>query len=217
VSAGGLEPAAFVRRETALARPPLVPELTLHLADAALALWQATEATLGRIGLPPPFWAFAWPGGQALARHLLDHPALVAGMRVLDFGAGSGIGALAAARAGAARATAAEIDAFAVAAIGLNAAHNGLAVTITTDDALAAPPDADVLLLGDMCYERPLAERATRWARTAASAGVMVLLADPGRAYRPTDGLEELARYIVPTSLDLEDRPERETVVWRLT
>lgn len=210
------DPADFVRRETSIASAPLVPELRLHLADAALGLWQATEDELGRIGLPPPYWAFAWPGGQALARHLLDHPALVAGQRVLDFGAGCGIGALAAARAGAASVIAADIDEFAAAAIALNAALNDVTVAIETADVLAAPPRADLLLLGDMCYERPLAERVTEWARAAARAGVTVLLADPGRAYRPTDGLQELARYVVPTSLDLEDRTERETVVWRL-
>jgi predicted nicotinamide N-methyase len=209
-------PEDFIRRETTVATAPLVPELRLHLADAALALWQATEATLAQTNLPPPFWAFAWPGGQALARHLLDHPALVAGRRVLDFGAGCGIGALAAARAGAQRSTAAEIDPFAAAAIVLNAQLNGLRVTVSTGDVLAAPADADTLLLGDMCYERPLAERVTTWARAAARTGITVLLADPGRAYRPTDGLVELARYVVPTTLDLEDKTERETVVWRL-
>ena len=206
-----------MRRETSVATAAIVPELRLHLADAALGLWQATEAVLDRIGLPPPYWAFAWPGGQALARYLLDHPATVAGRTVLDFGAGCGIGALAASRAGAARVIAAEIDGFAAAAIRLNAALNGLAIEIATDDVLARPPDAELLLLGDMCYERPLAERATAWARAAAKAGVTVLLADPGRAYRPTEGLDELARYDVPTSLDLEDRTMRETVVWRLT
>ncbi len=216
MSATAVDPAEFVRRETTVVAASLVPELRLHLADAALELWQATEATLGRIGLPPPFWAFAWPGGQALARHLLDHPDLVAGRAVLDFGAGCGIGALAAARAGAARVIAADIDEFAAAALALNAALNGLALTITTDDVLGAPPDADIVLLGDMCYERPLAERALAWARAAAASGITVLLADPGRAYRPTDGLAELARYVVPTSLDLEDKTERETVVWRL-
>ena len=217
MSALAVDPAEFVQHQTTIARAPLVPELRLHLADTALELWQATEDVLGRIGLPPPFWAFAWPGGQALARYLLDHPDAVAGRRVLDFGAGSGIGALAAARAGAARTVAADVDAFACAAIALNAALNDLAVTITTVDVLGAPPDADIVLLGDMCYERPLAERALPWARAAAAAGVTVLLADPGRAYRPSDGLAELTRYTVPTSLDLEDRTTRETVVWRLT
>jgi predicted nicotinamide N-methyase len=206
-----------VRRQTVIGNAPLVPELRLHLADSALQLWEATEETLGRIGLPPPYWAFAWPGGQALARYLLDHPAIAAGRPALDFGAGCGIAALAASRAGAARVTAADIDRFAAAAIRLNAALNRLTVEITTDDVLGRPPAADLLLLGDMCYERPLAERVTAWGRAAAAAGVTVLLADPGRAYRPTDGLEELARYAVPTSLDLEDRTERETVLWRVT
>jgi len=220
VSLAAADPTDFVRRQTTVACAPLVPELALHLADAALELWQATEAALDRSGLPPPYWAFAWPGGQALARYLLDHPDAVAGRTVLDFGAGCGIAALAAARAGAARAIAAEIDPFAAAAIALNATLNGLTVTIERRDVLDAPPGvewgADIVLLGDMCYERPLAERALTWARTAARAGTTVLLADPGRAYRPTDGLDELARYTVPTSLELEDRTERETVVWRL-
>jgi predicted nicotinamide N-methyase len=216
VSLDTADPAEFVRRQTVIGTAPLVPELRLHLADAALPLWEATEATLAETGLPPPYWAFAWPGGQALARYLLDHPATVAGRAVLDFGAGCGIAALAAARAGASPVTAADIDLFAAAAIRLNAALNGLAVTITTGDVLGAPPQAEILLLGDMCYERPLAERTTAWARAAAAAGITVLLADPGRAYRPTDGLDEFARYAVPTSLDLEDRTMRETVVWRV-
>ena len=205
-----------MRRQTVIAAAPLVPELLLHLADSALPLWQATEAMLDRIGLPPPYWAFAWPGGQALARYLLDQPATVLGRTVLDFGAGCGIGALAASRAGAARVIAAEIDGFAAAAIRLNAGLNGLTIEIATNDVLSRPPAVELLLLGDMCYERPLAERATAWARAAVRAGVTVLLADPGRAYRPTEGLRELARYVVPTSLDLEDRTERETVVWQL-
>lgn len=210
------DPADFVRRETAIAAPALVPELRLHLADAALPLWEATEATLGRIGLPPPYWAFAWPGGQALARFLLDHPAICAGRSLLDFGAGCGIAALAAARAGATPVTAADIDRFAQAAIRLNAALNGLAVAVTGDDLLDTPPTVDLVLIGDMCYERPLAERTTAWARAAVRGGATVLLADPGRSYRPSDGLIERARYDVPTSLDLEDRTERETVVWQV-
>ena len=208
------DPAAFVIAETKIAAAPLVPELLLHLADAALPLWQATEDTLAATNLPPPYWAFAWPGGQAMARLLLDRPELARGKRVVDFGAGCGIAGLAAARSGAAAVTAIDIDDFACAAIALNARLNQVSLAI----AAAPPPHAatDLLLFGDMCYERPLAERVMGWARTGLAAGVTVLLADPGRAYRPTDGLTEIARYTVPTSLDLEDRETRETIVWRL-
>lgn len=210
------DPAAFIRAQTRLRAASLVPELRLHLADAALPLWEATEATLAETGLPPPYWAFAWPGGQALARLLLDQPALAHGRRVLDFGAGCGIAALAAARSGAAQVTAADIDPFARAAVQLNAAANGLAVATTGDRVTERPVDADLLLIGDMCYERPLAELVMPWAHRAAAAGVDVLLADPGRNYRPTAGLADIGGYDVPTSLDLEDRPVRATRIYRL-
>jgi predicted nicotinamide N-methyase len=181
-------------------------------------LWQATEAELARTQLPPPYWAFAWAGGQTLARHILDHPELVRGRSVLDFGAGSGLLAIAAAKAGAAAVTAAEIDPFAAAAIGLNAALNGVAVAIEPADLIGRlPAPWQVVLVGDMCYERPLAERLTLWLRALAGAGALVLLGDPGRAYLPRDGLVELARHKVPTPLDLEDRTTREGVVWRMT
>jgi predicted nicotinamide N-methyase len=209
--------ADFIRANTAVATPPLVPEIRLHLAGEITPLWQATEASLQRDQLPPPYWAFAWAGGQALARHVLDHPALVRGKRVLDFGAGSGLLALAAVKAGAAETTAAEIDAFAAAAIALNAALNGLPVAVARDDLIGRRPVPwDVVLVGDMCYERPLAERLTQWLRRLAQAGTMVLLGDPGRTYLPKEGLIELARYDVPTPLDLEDRALRVGVVWRL-
>jgi predicted nicotinamide N-methyase len=211
MSAG--DPDAFIRAETSIAAASLVPEIRLHLADRALPLWEATEATLAARNLPPPYWAFAWPGGQAMARLLLDRPALVRGKRVVDFGAGCGIAALAAAKNGAATVTAIDIDGFARAAIAMNAALNDVAIQIA--DCLPEPV-CDLLLLGDMCYERPLAERVMGFARAALGRGTMVLLADPGRAYRPQDGLEELARYQVPTSLDLEDREIRETLVWRM-
>jgi predicted nicotinamide N-methyase len=206
----------FVRANTAMGAPALVPEIRLHLASELTPLWHATEASLARDQLPPPYWAFAWAGGQALARHLLDHPALVRGRSVLDFGAGSGLVAIAAAKAGA-RVTAAEIDPFAAAAIALNAALNDVEIAIERSDVIgreAAP--WQIVLAGDMCYERPLAERLTQWLRALAGRGVMVLLGDPGRAYLPADGLERLACYDVPTPLELEDRTTREGVVWRL-
>ncbi len=208
-------PAAFIRQQTAVASPPLVPEIRLHLANEMVPIWQATEADLERHGLPPPYWAFAWPGGQALARHLLDHPALVRGARVLDFAAGSGLGAIAAAKAGAANVTAAEIDRFAIAAIALNAALNKVSVATIEQDILGQAGDWDVILAGDVCYERPMAERVSQWLASLAAAGRRVLMGDPGRDYLPRQGLAEIARYRVPTSLDLEDRAVRETVIWQ--
>ena len=208
--------AAFVRANTALEAPPLVPELKLHLASEVTKLWQATEETLAASGLPPPYWAFAWAGGQALARHILDHPDLVRGKSVLDIGAGSGLVALAAARAGARAATAAETDPFAAEAIALNAAANGLAIAVETADVIGGPCRWDVLLAGDMCYERPLSSRLVPWLGVCAATGALVLLGDPGRAYLPKTGLEALACHVVPTPLDLEDRTSRETTVWRL-
>jgi predicted nicotinamide N-methyase len=207
-----VSPEDFVRSNTALAAPPLVPEIALHLATEVTPLWEATETELQRLGLPPPYWAFAWPGGQALARYILDHPDLIAGRRVLDFGAGSGLVAIAAAKAGA-HAIAAEIDPFAAAAIRLNAARNGVEVEIETADVIGAPCGWDAILAGDMCYERPLAERLGAWLRQVPA---LVLLGDPGRSYFSAEGLDRLARYTVPTSRDLEDRDERETGVWRL-
>jgi predicted nicotinamide N-methyase len=211
------EPEAFVRANTGIAVPPLVPEISLYLASEITPLWHATEESLAQDQLPPPYWAFAWAGGQALARHLLDHPELARGRRALDFGSGSGLVAIAAARAGA-RATAAEIDPFACAAIRLNAALNGVAVEIESADVIGRV-DApwELVLAGDMCYERPLAERLVAWLRDLAGRGVTVLLGDPGRAYLPTAGLVALARYTVPTTRELEDRESRESVVWRLT
>jgi predicted nicotinamide N-methyase len=205
----------FILRETRLGHPSLVPELRLHLADAALALWQATESDMEEIDLPPPYWAFAWPGGQALARLCLDRPELARGRRVMDFGAGGGVTSIAAAMAGA-RVVAVDVDAYARAALALNAAANGVTLQILDRIAFDAPPPVDLLLFGDMCYERPLAEAVTQWGRASARAGLTVLLADPGRSYKPSDGLAEVARYSVPTTLDLEDREMRETVIWRM-
>lgn len=211
-----MDHAAFVRAQTALAAPPLVPEIRLHLASEVTPLWQATEATLQETGLAPPYWAFAWPGGQALARHLLDHPDLAAGRRVLDFAAGSGLAAIAAARAGAVIAEAAEIDPLACAAIALNAEANAVRVECRAADLVGTAAGWDLVLAGDVCYERPMAERVAAWLRDLAGAGATVLMGDPGRAYLPSAGLAEVARFRVPTSRELEDRTERETVVWRV-
>jgi predicted nicotinamide N-methyase len=215
--------AAFIRARTAIATAPLVPEIRLHLATEVTPLWQATEAELDASGLPPPYWAFAWPGGQALSRHVLDNPHLVRGKRVLDFAAGSGIAALAARRAGAAHVTASDLDAFALAAMRLNAAldhisNNDLNFVLTDADVSGATPGAwDVILAGDVCYERPMAEKILPWLEQQVRGGALVLMADPGRAYLPKQGLIELARYTVPTSRDLEDRDTRETRVLQLS
>ncbi|HEX4184840.1 MAG TPA: 50S ribosomal protein L11 methyltransferase [Stellaceae bacterium] len=194
-----------------------MPEIRLHLATEITPIWQATEDTLARSGLPPPYWAFAWAGGQALARFLLDHPERVAGRSVLDFGAGSGLVAIAAAKAGAASVLAAEIDDFAAAAIAANAALNDVSILVTMADVLdTVVPQWEIVTAGDVCYERPMAERVTAWLRGLAARGVLVLLGDPGRAYLPSEGLVERARYIVPTSRELEDRDTRDGVVWQV-
>jgi predicted nicotinamide N-methyase len=212
-----LDPALFVRRNTATAAPPLVPEIRLHLATEITPIWQASEETLARGGVPPPFWAFAWAGGQALARYLLDRPQAVAGRSVLDFGSGSGLVAIAAAKAGARSVLAAEIDRFAAAAIAANAALNDVTVAITTVDVIDRfTPHCGIVTAGDVCYERDMAERAMRWLRKCAERGCLVLLADPGRAYLPETGLQELACYTVPTSRELEERDTRDTRVWRV-
>ena len=197
--------------------PPLVPEIRLYLATEVTPIWLGTEAALARSGLPPPFWAFAWAGGQALARYLLDHPDEVAGRSVLDFGAGSGLIAIAAAKAGATSVLAAEIDNFAAAAIAANAALNDVEIAVQTADLLATVKSGwDVVTAGDVCYERPMADRVTGWLRMLTARGTLVLLGDPGRAYLPAEGLIERARYLVPTGRELEDRETRETVVWEV-
>lgn len=209
---------AFIKAQTAPSAPPLVPEISLYLATEITPLWQATEATLETADLPPPYWAFAWPGGQALARYVLDHPARVRGRRVLDLAAGCGIAAIAAAKAGAAAVTATDIDAMAASAMALNAALNDVTIAITTRDLTQTPPEAwDVVLAGDVCYERPMAKAMLAWLGQCVEAGASVLMADPGRAYLPNSGLDEIARYEVPTSLDLEDRPMRVTRVLQPT
>jgi predicted nicotinamide N-methyase len=210
------DPRAFILTQTVIAAPPLTPEIRLHLATEITPIWEATEANLTQMNLPPPYWAFAWAGGQALTRFLLDHPDWVKGKRVLDFAAGSGLSAIGAAKAGASLVEAAEIDDYAIAAIALNARINDVAIKLVREDLVGIAPRWDVVLAGDVCYERPMAERVIAWFRALAARGVAVLMGDPGRAYLPQSGLVELARYQVPTSLELEDRTMRETIVWRL-
>jgi predicted nicotinamide N-methyase len=206
---------AFVRANTRAGHAPLVPEIVLQLATEITPIWLASETWLAERNVEPPFWAFAWPGGQALARHVLDHPALVAGRRVLDFAAGCGIAAIACARAGAAVVEAAEIDALAAAAIRVNAGANGVSIVAITADIVGAAGRWDLILCGDVCYEAPMTGHILPWLRTLAGAAE-VWLADPGRAYLPREGVEEFARLLVPTTRELEDREEREVTLYRL-
>ena len=209
------DPAAFIRAETRLHPVPHAPEILLHVADEATALWARTEEELGAVGLPPPFWAFAWAGGQALARYVLDRPETVRGRTVLDFASGSGLVAIAAARAGAGRVEASDIDAFAVAAIRLNAGANGVAVEPVAEDLIGADRGWDTVLAGDICYERDLARRVTGWLADLERRGTTVLIGDPGRSYLPSDRLETLATYGVPVTRALEDADVKRSSVWR--
>lgn len=208
-----MNPDRFVRDNSQLLAPPLVPEIQLHLASEVIPLWRKTEEELAEIGVPPPYWAFAWAGGQALARYLLDNPAIAAGKRVLDFGSGSGLVAIAAAKAGAAHVVAADIDPFAIAAITRNADANNVIVHSIADNIIGTNDRFDLIVVGDMCYERPLAEKLMAWLK---SAEADILLGDPGRTYFPRTGLVQLATYNVPTTRELEDREIRQTGVWRL-
>jgi predicted nicotinamide N-methyase len=216
-------PEDFIRANTRLESPPLVPEVRLYLASEVVPLWEATEEELAKQGLPPPFWAFAWAGGQALARYLLDHPEVVRGKRVLDFAAGSGLQGIAAKLAGAESVEAVDIDAFACAACRLNAASNDADITVREEDivgtANAEEPEAhwDVVLAGDVCYEGPAAARITAWLRNLATDDhCLVLMGDPGRTYLPRQGLERVIAYGVKTSREIEDSDLRNAVVWRV-
>ncbi len=192
-----------------------MPEFRLHLADQVVPLWQATERRAGS-PQPPPFWAFAWPGSQALARYLLAEPARVRGKRVLDFGAGGGLAAIAAAHLGAAYVLACDLDPIAVVAQRLNAELNGVSFESSSDDLVERELEVDVVLVGDVCYERAAAERVTPWLRKVAEIGALVLLADPGRSYAPSDGLELLATYDVPTLVEIESVGQKQTRLWRV-
>jgi predicted nicotinamide N-methyase len=235
----------FVTANTSLRAVPYVPEMKLHLAQDAFELWQTAERELGASDQPPPFWAFPWPGGQALARYILDHPGLVAGRSVLDLGSGSGLTAIAAALAGASAVTASEIDPFALAAIGLNAAANGVRIGVTGDvlgvpgsgaarhvpiaggatrqadagdgDAAAdAADDADLVLAADIWYERQLAARALDLLQRVRARGGDVLVGDVGRAFLPRPLLLELAAYQIPVSQELESATVKRVAVLTL-
>lgn len=207
---------AFVRASTAVGRHVLVPEIPLYLASEITPIWQATESWLHETGTEPPFWAFAWPGSVAMARHMLDAPALARGRRVLDFAAGCGLAAIAAAKCGAAGVEAAEIDPLAIAAIRVNAALNGSAVTALEGDVVGQPCRWDLILCGDVCYEAPMTGHILPWLRRMA-AEAEVWIADPGRAYVPREGMTPFARAVVPTTMELEDRLQREVTLFRLS
>ena len=210
---------AFIRANTRLKPVPLVPEISLHVADESVPIWQKTEEELDAIGLPPPYWAFAWAGGQALARYVLDNPSMVAALRVLDLASGSGLVTIAAAKAGAVVA-AADIDAFTESAISLNMQANGVYADILVrdmfDDPAPRTPRYDVILVGDLFYERDTSARALAFLERQTAVGTRVIVGDPGRTYLPKDRLKRLAEYSVPVTRELEDLEIKRTVVWEL-
>jgi predicted nicotinamide N-methyase len=208
----------FIVANTRRQRPPHTPEIELFLADEVTPIWRMTEEALEEIGLPPPFWAFAWAGGQALARYVLDNPRAVAGKRVIDFATGSGLVGIAAMKAGAAEVLCADIDPYCEAAVALNAEANGVACGFVGENLLdaPAPASAEVILAGDICYEKPLAEKVLAWLAAARDRGATVLIGDPGRSYFPRQGLEKLAEYRVPTTRELEDMEVKKTAVFAM-
>lgn len=207
---------AFIRENTRIMEASFVPEVRLHLADDAVALWEMTEEQLEQIGLPPPFWAFAWAGGQALARYVLDHPEIVRGQSVLDVASGSGLVGIAAVQAGARHALAADIDVFAAHAAQLNAALNAVTVETTGADLVGQAVAQDVILVGDLFYDRDLAPRVLDWLAALQDQGRRVLIGDPGRTYLPRDRLEQIAAYDIPVTRALEDSELKRAAVWRL-
>jgi predicted nicotinamide N-methyase len=217
VSVPALDRRGFILQHTRLLPVPHAPEIALHVADEATELWQKTEDELATIGLPPPFWAFAWAGGQALARHLLDDPAIVRKRRVLDFASGSGLVGIAAARCGAASVEACDIDAFAAEAIVLNAVANDVTVAVRLEDLVGRDEGWDVVCAGDVCYERAMAASVVAWLARLSARGAEVLIGDPGRSYLPKERLQALASYAVPVSRSLEDADIKHSTVWRLT
>lgn len=209
------DPEVFIRDNTDVLSPPHVPEVRLRLATEAHDLWLKTEEELQEIGLPPPFWAFAWAGGQGLARHILDHPALVTGKSVLDFASGSGLVGIAARLSGASSVLAADIDPWSEAAVRLNAILNGVDLIHTAENMIGRDEGWDVVLAGDVFYDRGFADVLIPWFSTLAARGAMVLVGDPGRAYCPRERMKALATYTVPVTRALEDSEVKKTTVWR--
>lgn len=210
-----IDPERFILDNTEIMAPPHVPEIRLHLASEVHDLWLKTEEDLAEIGLPPPFWAFAWAGGQGLARHILDHPDLVTGKRVVDFATGSGLVAIAAAKAGAAHVLAADIDPFVETALRLNAAENDVTIAFSADNIVGPALEADVLLAGDVFYDKGFADQLVPWFSELTANGVQVIVGDPGRAYCPKDRLQSLGAYQVPVTRVLEDSEVKKTTVWQ--
>lgn len=209
------DPETFIRANTSLMAPPHVPEIRLRLANEVHDLWLKTEADLKEIGLPPPFWAFAWAGGQGLARYILDHPEEVRGKRVLDFASGSGLVAIAARIAGASEVIAADIDPWAGTAVRLNAHENGVEIGFTSEDLIGRLVEADIVLAGDVFYDCDFASSLTEWFGCLAAGGKRVLVGDPGRSYCPNERLEALSTHEVPVTRVLEDSELKSTTVWR--
>ena len=207
--------AALVVEHTVVERPSLVPELVLRTAPSLVAIWEATEAA-ATAERPPPYWAYPSVGGQAVARFVLDRPELVAGLRVLDFATGGGLVALAARRAGAAAVTAVDVDPTAIVAAAVNAQANALDVDLVLGDVVDTHPDVDVVLTGDICYERGSARRIAAWLRTLARDHDLVLLGDGGRAFLPGEGLQREACYPVHTTREIESAEQRDATVWRV-
>lgn len=211
------DPTAFILQNTRLQAVPHAPEISLWLADEITPIWRLTEEELGELGLPPPFWAFAWAGGQAVARWLLDNPSEVAGKTVLDFATGSGLVGIAAMKAGATSVLGTDIDPFCGAAVALNVEANRVRMAFTDRNLLDSPPPAvDVICAGDVCYERPMTERVLDWLGQARANGTRVLVGDPGRTYFPKSGLDFLAEYRVPTTRELEDQEIKRSSVWAM-
>lgn len=209
-------PASFILENTRLLAPPLVPEIKLHLAEESVPIWQKTEEELGEMNVPPPYWAFAWAGGQALARYILDNPHTCRGKSVLDLGTGSGLTAIAARKAGARTVIAVDIDAYALAAVRLNAEANGVWLETSAEDHLASAHGAhDTVLVGDLFYERQLADRVTLYIESAKTSGSLVLIGDPQRSYFPQNRFTALAEYAVPVTRELEDAEIKRTAVWQ--